>query len=70
MVFNKSLAPPPLSKLYQIQNVIQTNSHQLCKGRGGGVSVPHCIDYICVMPSLLYGRNIFLSVLTFLQMLV
>ena len=52
MVFNKSLPPPPLSKLYQIQNGIQTDSHQLVKGEGGG-SVAHCIDLICVTPLLL-----------------
>ena len=46
MVFNKSLPPPPLLKLYQIQNDIQTNNHQLCKGEGGGAvsSTLHWFD--------------------------
>ena len=52
MVFNNFLK----SKLYQIQNGIQTNSHQLWKGVG---SEAHCNDLICVVPSLLYGRSIF-----------
>ena len=70
MVLTSPWLLPPLSKLYQIQNVIQTNSHQLCKGRGGGGQY-HIALIICVTPSLLNGRNIFfLSVLTFLQLLV
>ena len=47
MVLKKSPPLPPLSKL-----------HQLWKGEGEGV-VTHCIDLICVSPSLLNGMNIF-----------
>ena len=72
MVFNKSLPPPSLSKLYQIQNGIQANSPQLWRREGG--SAAHFIDFICVTSSL-FTKGVFFffffeRVSAFLQLLV
>ena len=73
MIFNKSLPPPPYQSCTRSKMSFKATVINFKKGRGGGGgSVAHCIDLICVTLSLSYAMDIFFfeSVLTFLQLLV